>query len=236
MAGNDQPHRRQALCRHRPRKECQPRPVRPRQTRMSARPPALGHSELMAQHQDLGVLPPPLPPRQPQQRYGTGDNQEDQLQPHKPKIIPRSRRRPAGQPTEHPARWHRFSAPTSTARPPARHCRTRCRSAAAGTCGMASARPRARKSPRTRPAGRRARPCRRASVPPPLPNAGARSTSCSAVTVTANATGSSGDLLAPEPTVLSGALIGYARVSTSGQLLDRPGASPGGGRLHPDLR
>jgi hypothetical protein len=30
-----------------------------------------------------------------------------------------------------------------------------------------------------------------------------------------------GSLLAPEPAVLTGALIGYARVSTSGQLLDR---------------
>jgi hypothetical protein len=30
-----------------------------------------------------------------------------------------------------------------------------------------------------------------------------------------------GDLLAPEPAVLTGARIGYARVSTSGQLLDR---------------
>ena len=30
-----------------------------------------------------------------------------------------------------------------------------------------------------------------------------------------------GNLLAPEPTVRTGALIGYARVSTSGQLLDR---------------
>jgi hypothetical protein len=29
------------------------------------------------------------------------------------------------------------------------------------------------------------------------------------------------DLLAPEPAVQTGALIGYARVSTSGQLLDR---------------
>ena len=29
------------------------------------------------------------------------------------------------------------------------------------------------------------------------------------------------DLLAPEPENLTGALIGYARVSTSGQLLDR---------------
>ena len=30
-----------------------------------------------------------------------------------------------------------------------------------------------------------------------------------------------GNLLAPEPAVRAGALIGYARVSTSGQLLDR---------------
>jgi predicted site-specific integrase-resolvase len=29
------------------------------------------------------------------------------------------------------------------------------------------------------------------------------------------------DLLAPEPANLTGALIGYARVSTSGQILDR---------------
>ena len=33
--------------------------------------------------------------------------------------------------------------------------------------------------------------------------------------------GPSGDLLAPEPAVLTGALIGYARVSTSGQLPGR---------------
>jgi hypothetical protein len=120
---DDQPHRRQALRRHRPRKQRQPRPVRPRQTRMSARPLALSHSELMAQHKNLGVLPPPLPPRQAQQRHGTGDDQEDQLQAHKPKIIPRSGRpRPAWHVpdawpsdqrlAEHPARWHRFSAPT----------------------------------------------------------------------------------------------------------------------------
>ena len=71
-AGNDdQPHRRQTLRPHRPCKQRQPRPVRPRQTRMSAWPLALSHSELMAQHKDLGVLPPPLPPRQAQQRHGT---------------------------------------------------------------------------------------------------------------------------------------------------------------------
>jgi hypothetical protein len=59
------------------------------QTRMSARPLTLSHSELMAQHKDLGVLPPPLPPQQAQQRHSTADNQEDQLQARKPKIIPR---------------------------------------------------------------------------------------------------------------------------------------------------
>lgn len=37
----------------------------------------------------------------------------------------------------------------------------------------------------------------------------------------ARAPGLSGGLLDPEPAVLTGALIGYARVSTSGQLLDR---------------
>ena len=116
---DDQPHRRRALRRHRPRKERQPRPVRPRQTQASARPLAPGHSELMAQHENLGVLPPPLPPRQAQQRYATGDNQEDQPQPHKPKIIPRpGRRRGASRQrsAEHPAWWHRFSAPTGSAR------------------------------------------------------------------------------------------------------------------------
>lgn len=52
---------------------------------------ALAHSELMAQHEDLGILPPPLPARQPKQRHDTGDDKENQLQPHKPKIIPRPR-------------------------------------------------------------------------------------------------------------------------------------------------
>ena len=97
---DDQPHRRQAVRRHRLCKQRQPRPVRPRQPRTSARPVTLNHSELMAQHKDLGVLPPPLPPRQAQQRHSTGDHQEDQLQAHKPKIVPRpGRRRGAGQPT-----------------------------------------------------------------------------------------------------------------------------------------
>jgi len=95
---DDQPHRRQALRRHRPRKQRQPRPVRPRQPPMSARPLALGDRELMAQHKNLGVLLPPLPPRQAQQRPGTGDNQEDQLHAHKPKIIPRPGRRGTEQP------------------------------------------------------------------------------------------------------------------------------------------
>ena len=88
---DDQPHRRQALRRHRPRQQRQPRPVRPRQTRMGVRLHALCHSKLVAQHEDLGVLPPPLPARQPMQRHETDDDQEDQLQPHKPKIIPRPR-------------------------------------------------------------------------------------------------------------------------------------------------
>jgi hypothetical protein len=83
----------QELRRHCPREQRQPRPVRPCQTRVSAGPLALGHSELVAQHEDLGVLPPPLPPRQPQQPHGTDDNQEDQPQPHKPKIIARPGRR-----------------------------------------------------------------------------------------------------------------------------------------------
>jgi len=39
---------------------------------MSARPLALGDSELMTQHQDLRVLPPRLPPRQAQHRHRTG--------------------------------------------------------------------------------------------------------------------------------------------------------------------
>ena len=55
---------------------------------MSGRLLALSHCELMGEHKDLSVLPPPLPPRQAQQRQGTGDNQEDQLQARKPKIIP----------------------------------------------------------------------------------------------------------------------------------------------------
>ena len=76
---DDQPHRRQALRRHRPRKQRQPRPVRPCHPRLSARPLALSHRELMAQHKNLGVLPPPRPPRQAQQRHSTGDHQEHQL-------------------------------------------------------------------------------------------------------------------------------------------------------------
>ena len=114
---DNQPHRRQALRWHRRRKQRQPRPVRPCQTRMSTRPLALGHSELMAQHQDLGVLPPRFPPRQPQQRHGTGSNQEDQLQPHKPKTVPRRgrQRAPSSQRSaEHPASWHTFRHPHVT--------------------------------------------------------------------------------------------------------------------------
>jgi hypothetical protein len=39
---------------------------------MSPRLLAQGNSELMAQHQDLGVLPARLPPRQAQHRHGPG--------------------------------------------------------------------------------------------------------------------------------------------------------------------
>jgi hypothetical protein len=56
---------------------------------MNARPLAQGDSELMAQHQDLSVLPPRIPPGQAQHRHDTGDNEKDQLQAHKPKIIAR---------------------------------------------------------------------------------------------------------------------------------------------------
>jgi hypothetical protein len=56
---------------------------------MRARLLALGDCELMAKDQYLGVLPPPLAPRQAQQRHDPGDNEEDQLQAHKPKIIAR---------------------------------------------------------------------------------------------------------------------------------------------------
>jgi hypothetical protein len=63
---------------------------------MSTRPLAQGDGELMAQHQDLGVLRPRLPARQPEQRHDTGHDQEDQLEAHKPKIIPPpARPRPA---------------------------------------------------------------------------------------------------------------------------------------------
>ena len=85
---DDQPHRGEAVDGQRPGQQRQPRPVRPRQTRMSERPLALGDSELMAQHQDLRVLPPRLPPRQAQHRHRTGHDQENQLQAHRPKIIP----------------------------------------------------------------------------------------------------------------------------------------------------
>jgi hypothetical protein len=84
---DDQPHRGLPVGWQRPGEQGQPRPVRPRQPRMSARPLAQDDSKLMAQHQDLGVLPPRLPPGQAQHRHSMGGNEEDQLQAHKPKII-----------------------------------------------------------------------------------------------------------------------------------------------------
>jgi hypothetical protein len=87
----------------------QPRPVRPRQPGMRLRPLTLGDSELMAQHQDLGVLPPRLPALQPEQRHGTGHDQEDQLQAHKAKIIPPPAEPRPAQPTP-----SRLTEPTAT--------------------------------------------------------------------------------------------------------------------------
>src|SRR3954471_21788693 len=59
---------------------------------MGTRMLALGHSELMTQHQDPGILPPRLAARQAQQRHGPANNQEDQLQARKPTIIARPAR------------------------------------------------------------------------------------------------------------------------------------------------
>ena len=81
---DDEPHRGEAADRQRPGQQRQPRPVRPRQPRMSPRPLAQSDRELMAQHEDPGVLPPRLPPRQPEQRHRPGDEQKDQLQARKP--------------------------------------------------------------------------------------------------------------------------------------------------------
>ena len=94
---DDEPHRGKTVDRQRPGQQRQPCPVWPRQPRMSPRPLAQGDRELMAQHEDLGVFPPRLPARQPEQGHRTGDDQEDQLQAHKPRIIaPRpGRHRPA---------------------------------------------------------------------------------------------------------------------------------------------
>jgi hypothetical protein len=104
----------------------QPGPIRPCQPRMSPWLLALGDSQLVAQDQDLGVFPPHLPPGQAQQRRGAGDDEEDQFQAHKPKIIARTAgcrpaHRPPGAGPERrrfPAnlrRWQRFSALTGSA-------------------------------------------------------------------------------------------------------------------------
>jgi hypothetical protein len=106
---HDQPHPGHSLDGQRPGQQGQPRPVRPRQPRMHPRPLALGDGELMAQHQDLGVLPPRLTARQPEQRHDTGHDQEDQLQARKPKIIP---------PPDRPRPADRRRATTKTGRVP----------------------------------------------------------------------------------------------------------------------
>jgi hypothetical protein len=96
---DDEPQSGEAPGRQRPGQQRQPCPIRPRQPRVSPWPLAQGDSELMAQDQDLGVLPPRLPPGQAQQRHGAGDDEEDQFQAHKPKIIARTARcRPAHRP------------------------------------------------------------------------------------------------------------------------------------------
>ena len=117
---DDQPHRGETVDRQRPGQQGKQRPVRPRQPGTSPRPLTPGDSKLVAQHEDLGVLPPRLPARQAQQRHGTGNDQEDQLQAHKPKIIPPpvgprpARRMPNARPRSAGPlpRWRRFSAPS----------------------------------------------------------------------------------------------------------------------------
>jgi hypothetical protein len=90
--GDDQPHRGETFDRQHPGQQGKQRPVRPREPGTSPRPLTPDDSEPVAQNEDLGVLPPRLGTRQAQQRHGTGNDQEDQLQAHKPKIIPHSGR------------------------------------------------------------------------------------------------------------------------------------------------
>ena len=115
-------HRREALDRQRPGQQGQPRPVRPRQPRMSSRPLTLGDSELVPQHQDLGVLPARLPARQAQLRHRTGHDQEDQFQAHKPQIIARPGRPRAAShiPDAGPSRLHPADASTQVSHHPVR--------------------------------------------------------------------------------------------------------------------
>jgi hypothetical protein len=111
---DDQPHNREALGWQCPGQQRQPRPVRPRQTRMSSRPLTLGDGKLMAQHQDLRVLPPRLPPRQAKHRSRTEHDQEDWLQAHNPKIIP-----PCGRAKTGPASTEHWTNPTALHKPSA---------------------------------------------------------------------------------------------------------------------
>jgi hypothetical protein len=105
---DDEPHRCEAVDRQRPGQQRQPCPIRPRQPRMSPRLLAEGDRELMAQHEDLGVFRPRLPARQPEQRHRTGDDQEDQLQAHKPRIIA-----PSGQGSTGPPGTKHATEPTA---------------------------------------------------------------------------------------------------------------------------
>ena len=109
--GDDQPYPTEPVDGQRPGKQSQPRPVRPCQPGKGPGPLAQGDSELMTQHQDLGVLPPILPARQPEWRHGTRYGKEDQLQAHKPKIICTSGRPETGSPgTGHGTALSRASA------------------------------------------------------------------------------------------------------------------------------
>ena len=138
---DDQPHRGQPVSWQHPGEQGQPRPVRPCQHRMNARTLAQCDSKLMAQHQDLSVLPPRLPPAQAQHRHGTGGNEEVTFKPTSRKS---SHGRPRANPpptatrghwptasSAHTPRWHRFSAPTGPHFDRARHASLRPGSTAA---------------------------------------------------------------------------------------------------------
>jgi hypothetical protein len=123
---HDEPHPGQALDGQCPGQHRQPRPVRPRQAHMHPRLLPLRNSELMPQDQDLRVLPPRFPARQPEQRHRTRDDQEDQLHARKPKITARPGRPPPASKTPDtvPGRQRTLGSSAQVAEFPAR---TGCR-------------------------------------------------------------------------------------------------------------